>query len=158
MFKRKLILLILLVFPLSLNAKEKQIEPTGVRKEAIEFLNSMNLEETMSQSINQLVDIQIKQQPQLENYRNVLLAFLTKYMSYQNIKEDLIKIYSEAFTEQELKDINAFYKTETGKKVITKIPELMSKGAQLGSERVNAHKEELKQMIEKASQKKGRPN
>lgn len=49
----------------------------------------------------------------------------------------MIDIYVEAYTEQELRDLIAFYETPTGKKVLEKTPLLMPQGAQAGRELVN---------------------
>lgn len=42
----------------------------------------------------------------------------------------------------------AFYRTPTGKKALTLLPELMQKGAALGASVGQAHEAELVQMIE----------
>ena len=65
----------------------------------------------------------------------------------------MIKMYADAFTAQELRDINAFYQTPTGKKTIKVIPELMSKGAQIGMERVQENAAELQLMMKEESER-----
>ena len=75
--------------------------------------------------------------------------FFAKYISYASLKDDLIKMYSEEFTEQEnWKELATFYQTPLGKKVIEKTPKLSAKGAQLGMERVQANQAELQKMIQ----------
>jgi hypothetical protein len=68
-------------------------------------------------------------------------------MSYENLKPQMLDMYANAFTAAELKDINAFYNTQTGKKTLTIMPQLMAQGGQLGAQTVKDNIEELQQMI-----------
>lgn len=115
------------------------------------LLTTINMESVLQNSVNQMLEIQLHQNPVLVPYKQVMQNFFNKYMSYNSLKPDLVKIYSEAFTKQELDEITAFYSTPTGRKAIQKIPELVSKGAQLGAKRVNDHLPELQQMIKDES-------
>lgn len=115
--------------------------------EAIKLLNSMKMEQTLNASISQVLEFQLQQNPQLLPYKDVMLKYFAKYMSYESLKLDLVDIYSEAFTLQELRDINAFYQTPTGQKTIEKMPELMVKVLQLGPSLMQDNFFELQQMI-----------
>jgi hypothetical protein len=114
---------------------------------ASELLELAHMDEVLSQTIDQMLDLQIQQNPELALYEKVMREFFAKYMSWDALKEDFIKIYMEEFTEAELKDMIAFYKTPTGQKAITKTPVLASRGAQLGQQRVQDNINELIQMI-----------
>jgi hypothetical protein len=114
---------------------------------AEKLLATMHMETVLENSIDQMLEIQMKQNPVLVPYKQVMKKFFSKYMSYQSLKPDLVQIYAETFTKKELDEITAFYSTPTGQKAIAKIPELISKGAQLGAKRVNDHLPELQQMI-----------
>ncbi|MFN5001652.1 MAG: DUF2059 domain-containing protein [Akkermansiaceae bacterium] len=56
---------------------------------------------------------------------------LGKTKDWDNMKGEIIKLYTETFTEQELKDILAFHKSPTGKVFIKKEPELAMRSAEL---------------------------
>ena len=77
--------------------------------------------------------------------------FFSKHLSWENLKDDFIKLYTDAFTEPELKDIYAFYQTPSGKKMVAKMPELTGKGMQLGASRVQANQAELQSMLQQAA-------
>lgn len=117
-------------------------------KEAEKLLNLMGMEEALDQSMAQMLDVQLQQNPALAPYKEVMLEFLTKHMSYDSLKPDMLKIYSEAFTASELREINDFYATDTGKKTIQMMPELMAQGAQIGAVRVQENIGELQAMIQ----------
>jgi hypothetical protein len=60
-------------------------------------------------------------------------------------------MYMQAFTEQELDEINAFYSSPAGSKLIEKLPELIKRRDRLAMQRMQDNISELKQAIEKAS-------
>jgi uncharacterized protein len=103
--------------------------------------------ENLKSSITTMLDLQIKQAPPLAPLRKPMEKFFEKYLSYDALKDDLIKMYAAEFTEEEIKDLIKFYQTPLGKKTAEKMPVLTAKGAQLGASRVDAHKAELQQMI-----------
>lgn len=119
--------------------------------EAEKLLNNLGMEEILEQSIAQSLEFQVQQNPELVPYVGVMKAFLAKHMSYESLKDDIVNLYSTNFSVQELKDISAFYSTETGKKTLQKLPELARISSQLGNDRVQENLEELHQMLEGAS-------
>lgn len=124
----------------------------GSEKKALELLGVMDMEATLNATIDNMMDIQMQQNPQLAQFEDVMRAFFAKYFSYDSLKDDLAAIYADAFSKKELDDLIAFYKTETGKKTIKVLPELQQKGAMLGMERVTEHQAELQMMLMEAMQ------
>ena len=56
-------------------------------------------------------------------------------LSWENTKEEYIDVYVEYFTEEELRELVKFYKTEVGQKFLEKQPELMVRGMEIGQRR-----------------------
>ena len=111
------------------------------------LLNLMDMDKLMAQSVDQMLQLQIKQNPAIAQFEPQMKTFLNKYMSWASMKGDLVSIYVSEFTEQELKDLTAFYQTPLGKKTVQKMPQLMSKGAELSQKRMQEHLPELQQAI-----------
>jgi hypothetical protein len=63
------------------------------------------------------------------------------------MKDNLTTMYMEAFTEQELNEINAFYSTPGGQKLIQRLPELIQQRDQLAMQRMQKNMGELQQAI-----------
>ncbi len=118
------------------------------RKAAEDLLTTMGVENQMARSIDQSLEAQIKMTPVMAQFKEPMKKFFSKYMSYASLKDDLITTYVDAFTEKELKEITAFYKTPVGKKMVEKMPELMSKGMEIGMKRVQDNQAELQKMIQ----------
>jgi uncharacterized protein len=116
---------------------------------AEDLLLTMNMKQVIEESLEQMLALQLKNNPNLQPAEATLKQFFSKYMSWQALREDYIKIYMEEFTEKELKDMLSFFKTDTGKKMASKQTILMMKGAQLGQSKVQEHMGELQEMLQK---------
>lgn len=121
---------------------------TTARYEAEILMDLVDMKSTLDQTIDQTLELEMKQNPSLTPYQEVMNKFLKKHLGYDVVKSDLIRIYADAFTANELRDINAFYRTETGKKSIRLAPHLFSEGVQIGRQRIQQNVKELQSMIE----------
>ena len=122
--------------------------PTQSHLKAAEDLFAvMHMEKVMSESLDNLLEMQIKQNPSLAQFSDIMKDFLGKYMSWNSLKDDMAKVYADAFTEQELRELATFYKTELGQKTASLTPALMAKGMAMGQQRVQEHMSELQQLI-----------
>ena len=150
--KRIFVTLLLLVVVPMLNAQDKN---SSHYKAAEQMLTLMDMPTVLKRSIDEMVAIQVQQNPSIAPYEAVMKEFLAKYMSWDSLKADMIKIYMDEFTESELGELNKFYQTPVGRKTVEKMPTLMTKGAQLGGQRVQEHMPELQQAIAAEAQKQG---
>ena len=62
-------------------------------------------------------------------------------------------MYLQVFTEAELDQMNAFYSSPTGQKVLQRLPELVRQRNQLAMQRLQEHIGELQQEIERGAGK-----
>ncbi len=149
---RKTSIIIFLIMNMLLSSLAVAGEDTH-RQAAEKLLYTAGMEKALEQSIEQMLNIQLQQKPSLAPYKEIMLRFLKKHMGFESLKEDIVAIYIEEFTEKELNEIIAFYETPTGRKTIEKMPKLMAKGAQLGVSRVQQNIGELQQMIKAESER-----
>ncbi len=137
------------------------------RAAAEELLNLVNMKETSEKSsamIKQMVLAQIQQMrpqkgdaavsAQMTSQIQKLMDMISYETSWYRIKEEYITLYSEVFTEPELKDMIAFYKTPSGHALIAKQPEVMRRSMELSQKRtgelmpkIQAMTNELKESI-----------
>lgn len=77
-------------------------------------------------------------------------AFTAKFSGYRDqMVEEFATLYAERFTAAELKEISVFYRSGTGAKFISAMPELMQQGAQIGQKYGLMAVRELKAMEQK---------
>lgn len=144
MLKRNLHLLILIIcsfFAVNANANME------ARKEAETLLDLMDYDYQMNLQLEKVLELQANLKPELAAIKEPMREFFQKYMNYEALKPMLIEIYLEAFTVDELHQINQFYRSPVGKKSLEKIPVLSEKGRQLAENQIRAHMYELDQMI-----------
>jgi hypothetical protein len=125
------------------------------RRAAENLLLVMEVDKSLPKVVEQVVETQIQQNPQLAPQREVLQRFLTKYVNWESVKEETITAYTHEFTEPELKQLTEFYKTPVGKKASEKMPQLAFLAGQLGLKKAQAHQAELRQMLEDQKSKPG---
>jgi hypothetical protein len=117
---------------------------------ARDLLASEHMDQNYAKTIAQILDAQTRTSPQMASLRVPMKEFFTKYMGWDSMKEDIAKIYAQNFTEDELKQITAFYQTPTGQKMMSTIPALTAQSMELSQDRVRDHMSELQEMIAKA--------
>ena len=139
--------LFLFVGTLSTTTSAADAPKTPSHQAAEKLLNMMNMEKLTEQSTTNMVDAMFGRLPPKAQNREALQAFFKKYVGWAALKDDFVQIYVEAFSEKELNDLIAFYKTPTRQKAITVVPSLMQKGAQIGQSRVQEHLPELLKSI-----------
>lgn len=137
-----------LMIAMTMNAATVLADEASHRAAAEELLKEANTDRTMRAAIDTMLDAQLKANRALVPVKDVMRKFLVKHLSYEALKEELIDLHVKEFSEAELKEIAAFYRTETGKKFIAKQPVMMQKGAELGMRRVQENSAELQTMIQ----------
>lgn len=144
-----IILNVCLCLPLFVAADE------AAHREAVEALfKVLGMEKAHERGMEQMLAIQIQQNPQTGLFKDVQEKFFAKHMSWESLKDEFIAVFMEEFSEEEIRDMIVFYKTPTGQKTIKKIPVLMSKGARLQTRRIRENMPELEQMIQEESDRR----
>jgi hypothetical protein len=129
-------------------AQSQTTEKSSHYMAAEEYMLALNMEQTISEGIDDMVEMQTKNNPVLASKKDVFKKFMQKHMSWNVVREDYLKIYMAEFTEAEFKDMTAFYRTPTGKKVAAKQNVLTIKTAQLGQDKMEANMAELMQVMQ----------
>ena len=130
----------------------------GASKKSVEeLIKVMELKDQYTESRKMMSDIQIKY---IDSNKNIAATFQTiqklkdKYLSWDIVKADFIKVYSEAFTEEEIKGLINFYKTPLGQKLVEKQPEIAQKISKLIMERSRKYMPLFKQEMMKSIKNK----
>ncbi|QXI34935.1 DUF2059 domain-containing protein [Pseudomonas promysalinigenes] len=67
----------------------------------------------------------------LESYQAKANAALDNAIGWNKLKPKMVDLYTQTFTEQELKDLVKFYESPLGKKVLREMPKVTQQSAQL---------------------------
>ncbi|HEU4452291.1 MAG TPA: DUF2059 domain-containing protein [Longimicrobium sp.] len=132
--------------PAQTAAPAPELSPSH-RAAAMELLQVMNMPTTLDESINTMMEIQLQANPSMRVMESVLRDFFRRHMTWDALKDGYAELYARTFTEDELRQMSAFYRTPAGQKLTRAMPQLMRAGAELGSRAVREHEGELRQMI-----------
>ena len=121
--------------------------PDGHRQAVARLFELTHMQRLIETGVDRVLSMQVAQDPALEKHRKALRAFLEKYIGWQALQDDLTAMYLQAFTEAELAQMNAFYSSPTGQKVLERLPELVQQRNQLAMRRLKDHIGELQREI-----------
>lgn len=119
------------------------------------LITAMNMEQSHTNSLENLVQAQSRQNPALVAMQPTMREFLNKYMGWAAVKDDMFKIYQDSFSEAEVGQLVTFYESEVGKKALQQMPVLIGKGMQVAQERMQKHLPELQAALKEAAEKQG---
>ena len=119
-----------------------------INNEIEKMLLITDMPSVYDQTVQKLLDAQLQSEPSMVPYRDIFYKFLTKYMGFESIKLDLIKLYSQNFTVEDIKTLNHFYSTATGKKAMKLFPTITAQAGELGKQRMMDNIGQLRKMIE----------
>lgn len=72
----------------------------------------------------------------VDGLRQVLQDVLGEGVGWDKMKPDYVKMYSEAFTEEEMDAIVAFYRSPAGQQLVNKTPDIVSKTVAISQRRM----------------------
>jgi hypothetical protein len=108
------------------------------RKSAEDLLLIMEVDKQMGARYEQLKNMQTEQlkamgggSQEAISFQNKMMDTMAEEMSWEKLKDDFISVYTEVFTEEELRGLIDFYKGPLGRKFIEKTPELTTKLMQI---------------------------
>ncbi|MEN8207306.1 MAG: DUF2059 domain-containing protein [Pseudomonadota bacterium] len=117
-------------------------------RQAVEQLFELtSMQQKIDESVASVLALQIAQNPGLKPHQDVVNEFLERHIGWGSLKDALSNMYMHEFTEQEVNDMNTFYSSPTGRKVIERLPVLVQMRNQLASQRLQENIGELEYEI-----------
>ena len=117
-------------------------------RQAVEQLFELTaMQQKIDESVANVLALQIAQNPGLSSHQDVVREFLERHIGWGSLKDALSDMYMQEFTEQEVNDMNTFYSSSTGRKVIERLPVLVQMRNQIASQRLQENIGELEYEI-----------
>lgn len=88
--------------------------------------------------------------PEIDRVRSELRAWWSELFSWDEMRNVYADLYMAVFSEQELRELVEFYRSPIGRKLITRMPELMQRSMQASMERVQRLMPEFQRRFEAA--------
>ena len=117
-------------------------------QQAVEQLFELtSMQQKIDESVANVLALQLAQNPGLKPHQDVVSEFLERHIGWGSLKDALSSMYMQEFTEQEVNDMNTFYSSPTGRKVIERLPVLVQMRNQLAAQRLQENIGELEYEI-----------
>ncbi len=110
-------------------------EQAGKRESVEELMDLMDMDsmvdslhsqmEPIAQDMAEGLGMGPSEHKYFDRFMTRYIALMQEEMSWGKIKNPMIDIYQKNFTEKEIQDMVLFYKSETGKSVIRKMPAVL---------------------------------
>jgi hypothetical protein len=132
-----------------------------------EFMTVANIDQNLKQTLdivmNQMksnmtgkmpgVDLPPDRAKKMDEMQDKMAKLMRDAMSWDKLKADFIKIYSEAYTEKEIDDLLAFYRSPTGRAMIAKMPQLMAQSMAVAQQHVATIMPEIQKLVRESMAK-----
>jgi hypothetical protein len=118
------------------------------RAKVKELFALMDMERVLDAAVTESMAAQERANPALGQFRDIMLDFMRQYMSWKSLERGFVDDYMETFSEAEIDDMVAFYRTPTGAKAISAVPSLLKRGSERGMTQVEKHLPELQKRIQ----------
>lgn len=87
--------------------------------------------------------------------REALRKFMNEHLAYDDLEPDFIRLYTDVFTEEELRGLAAFYRTPLGRRVVETLPRMSAESQRIVNERLQPLMPQLIEVIMGAMQDTG---
>ena len=122
-------------------------DPASHRAAVEKLFELTAMQQKIGESVDSVLALQLAQNPALRDHETVVREFLERHIGWSSMEDALTDMYLKEFTEQELNEMNAFYASPTGRKVIERLPVLVQMRNQLASVRLQENIGELQYEI-----------
>lgn len=120
---------------------------TPHERAAAELIDLLQLEELTMVAVDIMAEAMAGQNPMAREVMDVMAEFTKEFMSWEDLRPEYVRIYRDAYTEAELMELIAFYKTPVGRKTVEITPELVRQSAETRQKLLQQHLPELQRRI-----------
>jgi hypothetical protein len=146
---RGIVLIAAIVLASASPAVAQQYVPANSHERAAaELIELLKLRETNAAAVELMVESMAGQDPALAAIRDVFVDFFNEFSQWDTLYPEYLRMYRDAYTEAELRELIAFYKTPVGLKTVELTPRLMQEGAVIGQQKIQPHLPELQRRIQ----------
>ena len=112
-------------------------------------MQQQNLEQIKSSVFQQMFPVKLTpdQKAQADSLADKVAAVMAKALSWNDLEPEYTKIYAETFTEQQINDLLAFYRSPTGQVIVDKMPVLLKQSTVIVQKRVASVNPELQSIL-----------
>ncbi len=153
MYKKILVMLTLMVATSMVNADVAK--QRALAEEMLEVSQASSVLDNMSKQVDAMFAQTVQQmnlpedkKAEAERYQQRLNTIMKEGMSWDKLKGQFVDVYVDVFSEKELEELVAFYKSPLGQKLIVKMPLLMQESMALAQKQMQSIIPQIKALSE----------
>jgi hypothetical protein len=128
-------------------AAQQFVPANSHERAAMELIEITKGKEGNAAAIDLMAEAMMAQNPMAAEFRDILIDFYKEHMKWQELLPEYVRIYRETYSEAELRELIAFYKTPIGQKVVERSPRFTQKTTAVVQELMQKHMPELQRRI-----------
>lgn len=135
------------------NAKRETVEQLLEVMKTEQTIDAMYAQmDQLFLSVAKQLGVKESEQPIVDRYMTRVAAAMKEEMTWKKMKEPMIDIYIKHYSEKEIKDLLAFYKTESGQAVINKMPLVMKDSMLISQNMMKGFMPRMKELAQELKQ------
>ena len=156
--RQKLALFVLILSCTPLMARADDASKTA---KIHEFFKVAKMDQLSSQTTKRMIDqmnsgavqqmLGVKatpdQQQKLDQFTQKLSKIIADTLNWNDLEPQFTKLYADAYTEQQIDDLLAFYKSPTGQAMVEKLPILMQQANAITQQRMATAMPQIQQLL-----------
>lgn len=142
-----LVSVVMVVIATGDSVAQDEASMTPRERAAAELIDLLQLEKLTMNTVDVVSQAIMGQNPRAAELTDVLAEFTKEFMRWEDLRPEYIRIYSDAYTEAELMELIAFYKTPVGRKTVEITPELVKQSTEAHQILLQQHLPELQRRI-----------
>ncbi len=130
------------------------------RQAAAEMLDLVSGQETIKASLSSILTPMLNGMKEngtpdeaLDALRGAFTDWLETEIRWDELRPQMVQLYVSRFSEPELREITAFYRSPVGKKALKALPGLAAEGAKIGQAYAKTKEAALQQRLKKVAEK-----
>lgn len=128
---KNILLAITLICAPQVSFSEEQAKRASI-EELLEVSNVESMVDAMYEQMDQMLlqmsaqlQIEESEKPIMDKFMSRVTDLIREEVSWEEMKGPIFDIYQKHFSEKEVRDLTAFYQTESGQAMVEKMPNLM---------------------------------
>ncbi len=121
---------------------------------AIAYMEAAGIPSALERSLQAMLAAQKRSMPEFERYRPVLEKYFRRIYGYDALRDDLAVIHLDLYSEAELRELTAFYRTPIGRRKAAADGKISVRVATLMEKRAERLMVGLRRELEEAGKKK----
>ena len=112
-------------------------------------VQQQSLDQIKSNAFQQMFPVNLtpNQKAQVDSLADKVAAIMAKALNWSDLEPQYTKIYAEMFTEQQIDDLLAFYRSPTGQVIVEKTPLLIKESTAIVQQRMASVNPDLQALL-----------